>query len=244
MDQLYKQTVENGRVVFHKNYRLFRHHFVTAFDAGCVRLIAIDPADLPVVSVLFADGSRAQWSSKWIVAAYLNQFGVAVSSDGKYVFAQTWERGLFCLDARSGELIWRSKSKRGITSLFVNDSTILCHRREQALQLLDIHTGEVLQEKRPATAWGFTAIDHRHIVCQVTARRWEILQAETLETKAAFSHREFTNGHEYFCVNDIHLEGNLLTVRGFMNVWDDSVKPPKFLPNLEFAHCIEIELDP
>ena len=70
------------------------------------------------------------------------------------------------------------------------------------------------------------------------------LRAETLETKAAFSHREFTKGHKYFCVNDIHLEGNLLTVGGFMSVWDFSVKPPRSLPNLEFAHCIEIELDP
>lgn len=50
--------------------------------------------------------------------------------------------------------------------------------------------------------------------------------------------------HKNFCVNDIRLEGNLLTVRGFMNVWDNSVKPPRSLPNLEFAHCIEIELDP
>lgn len=245
MNELYNQAIEHGRVFFHKNYRLFNNHNVTAFDAGAVRLISIDfdcELEESTVTVLFSDGSSSQWTTKWLTP-YIVQFGVAVSFDGKYLLAQTWESGLLCLDSRTGERVWKTKSKRGITNLFVNDNTILCHQRERALQLIDLHTGEVLKEKRPATAWGFTSIDHNHIVCQVTAKRWEVIDAETLETKATFSHRDFTGRHEDYIVNHIRLDGSILTARGFKNIMDDSSSSPKLLPNLEFEQHLNIELD-
>ena len=149
---------------------------------------------------------------------------------------------MFCLDAHTGEKLWRTKSKRGITNIFVNESTLLIHQRERALQLIDIHTGEILKEKRPATAWGFTAIDHKHIVCQVTAKRWEIIDAVAVETKMGFSRRDFTGGHENYCINYIKMDGQKLVVRGFQNVWDNTVKPAKMLQNLEFEHRIPVDL--
>ena len=243
MNELYERAKEHGQVVFHKNYCLFNDHKLTAFDTGSIRLISLEMpcgSDVALVSVLFHDGSCSQWSSKW-VTPYIFQFGVAASADGKCLFAQTWENGLVCLDARTGEKVWKSKSRRGITNLFVNDTTVLCHQHEHALLLVDIHTGQVLLEKRPVTAWGFTAISHSHIVCQVTARRWEVIDTETLDTKAVFSHRDFTNGHEDYCVNDIHLDGDVLIVRGFKNVWDRAFVPPKRLPNLEFEHHLNLQ---
>ena len=247
MNELYNKAKEEGRLFFHKRYCLFNNHNITAFDSGKVRLISIETVYKPyefepsLVSVMFNDGNCSQWSSKWFTP-YIFQFGVAVSLDGNFLFVQTWENGLICLDARTGEKVWKSKSKRGITNVFVNDSTILCHQCERALQLIDIHTGEVLKEKRPATAWGFRSISHNHIVCQVTARRWEIIDTETLETKAIFSHRDFTGGHEDYCVNYICLDNNVLIVRGFKNIWDNSSIPPKMLPNLEFENHINIEI--
>lgn len=249
MTELYKLTIENGDIVFHRKYRLYKYHkatglFTTAFDAGVVRQIALETTSFSLdatVSVYFEDGQISKWKTKWI-SSYIYQFGVAASPDGKYIFIQTWENGLFCLDAHTGEKVWRTKSKRGVTNIFVNESTLLIHQRERALQLVDIHTGEILKEKRPATAWGFTAIDHKHIVCQVTARRWEIIDAEALETKKVFSHRDFTGGHGDYCINYIKLDGQELVVRGFQNVWDNTVKPAKMLPNLEFEHRLPIDL--
>ncbi len=245
MNELYMRAAREGEVHFHKNYRLFNNRREIAFDGGTIRLVALKSAsdsDNTDVTVWFRDGNCAQWQSRWIECGYIFQFGVAVSTGGEYVFAQTWDKGLFCLDSRTGERVWRSKSKRGITHVFVNDNTILCHQHEHALQLLDIHTGEVLAEKRPAKGWGFQSINHEYIVCQVTARQWEIIHAETLETKLRFSHREFTNSHENYCVNHIRLEGNILIVRGFKSAWDNSTTPPAMLPNLEFEHHIDIVL--
>jgi len=252
--ELYDLTRKNGETVFHGEYCLNKFHkatayFAVAFDAGAIRLITLDsPYDpenygpqLTSVTVFFEGGSIAAWKTKWI-SSYNYAFGIAGSFDGKYVFVQTWDNGLFCLDARSGEKIWRTKSKRGITSIFVNKNTLLIHQHERALQLIDIHTGEVLKEKRPATAWGFTAIDHKHIVCQVSARRWEMIDAETLETKMAFSHQKFTGGHEDYCINYIKLEGEELVVRGFKTVWDNTTKPAKTPPNLEFEHRLPVDV--
>lgn len=243
LSERYTQAKEQGRVFFHKKYCLFHHRNVTAFDAGAVRLIAMDSAgegEGSSVTVLFSDESIAQWTTKWL-SPYIFQFGVAASFDGKYLFAQTWESGLICLDSKTGERVWKTKSRRGITNVFVNERTILCHQRERALQLIDMQTGEVLKEKRPATAWGFTAIDHDHIVCQVTAKRWEVIDAETLETKVTYSHRDFTGGHIDYIVNHIRLDGGVLSTRGFKNVWDDA--SPKLLPNMEFEHQLNMETD-
>lgn len=242
MNETYIQALESGCVVFHRNYRLYNNNKTIAFDNGAIRLITLDfecTLDNTDITVFFADDSKAKWTTKWI-SSYNFQFGLAVSSDGKYVFVQTWENGLFCLNSHTGEKIWRTKSKRGITSVFVNDNTLLCHQRERALQLLDIHTGVVLLEKRPATAWGFTSIDHNHIVCQVTARKWELIDTNALETRKTFSHREFSGGHENYCINHIELDGREIIVRGFQNVWGNTGER---LPDLEFEHRISMDLN-
>lgn len=243
MEELYDLTIEQGKEVCHGRYSLHHYHkaiglYMTAFDVGVIRLIVsecpVNSADT-TVSVYFGDGQISKWKTKWI-SPYIFQFGIAASHDGKYIFFQTWENGLLCVDAHTGEIIWQTKSRRGITNIFINENTLVIHQHERALQLLNVRTGEIIKEKRPATAWGFTAIDHKHIVCQVTARRWEIIDTETLETKMIFSHREFTGGHENYCINHIELDGQKLIVRGFRNMWDDTINPAKKLPNLQFEH--------
>ena len=150
------------------------------------------------ITVHFADGTIAQWEST-VFDSFITQFGIAISEDGTKLFAQTWENGLHCLDPHTGKRIWRTKSRAGITNIYVNRDTICAHKHEKALQLLDIHTGELLKEKKPATAWGFHSVDHTRILCQVTARKWEVIDATTLETLDTFpvsdreSVRSYTN---------------------------------------------------
>lgn len=245
MEELYQNTVANGRRFFHQEYCLYINGKDMVYDRGPIRCICLyfplgDRRETEV-QVVYRNGEVFSWTTKWI-SSYILQFGVAVSVDGNCVFAQTWENGLFCLNARTGEIIWRTKSKRGITNIFVNEDTVLCHQRERALQLIDIHTGQVLSEKRPATAWGFKTLDHGCIICQVTAKRWEVIDAQTMETKEAFSHKDFTGGYVNYCINRIErTEDGKIKVCGFKNVWDDSVKLPVMLPNLEFEHLVESE---
>lgn len=196
-----------------------------------------DHSDTTVI-VQYRSGETYTWQSKYFTS-YIDQFGIAVSADGTKLFAQTWENGLFCFDPKTGERIWRTKSRRGITNIFVNDDTITVQLHDYAMQLIDIHNGEVLQEKRPSTDWGFTTLNHQYLICHSTLRKWEIIEAETLAVKESFTNKEFTNGHEEFCINHVHLcEDGTIYVKGFQNVWDESQKPPKMLPNIEFEHWL------
>lgn len=229
---------------YHKNYIITNmddEHWWFQYSAGeiaFVKLFFEKNSEDATVIVEYRTGESYAWQSKYI--DYTCQFGVAVSADGEKVFAQTWDNGLFCFDAKTGARIWRTKSRRGITSLFVNDHTIVAHQHERALQLIDMNTGEVLKEKRPATAWGFTALNHQYFICQVTARKWELIEAETLETVESFTHKEFTDNHMDYVINHISLcEDGKIHVKGFKNVWDNSDKTPKMLPNIEFENYEE-----
>ncbi|MBE6977617.1 MAG: hypothetical protein E7438_03125 [Ruminococcaceae bacterium] len=215
--------------------------WVYVYSAGEIEYSQIIFAkdDVPhTVAVKYKSGEIYTWQNKYI-SSYIDQFGIAVSSDGNMLFIQTWENGLFCVNPKTGEQIWRTKSRRGITNIFVGDNTITAQLHDYSMQLIDIKTGEVLKEKRPCTAWGFSTLDNQHIVCQVTARKWEIIKAETLEVKETFTHKEFTGNHSDFCINHISLcENGNIRVAGFQNVWDDSEKPPKMLPNIEFEYFL------
>ncbi len=244
------------KIVYHKNYTLTNDFWTYTYDRGSIRSVKVEfkKIDATVgdqvlskfdenatITVEYADGKSYDWTTD-LVDSYTSQFGIAVSDDGRYLFAQTWEYGLYCLDPQSGKRIWRTKSKHGITNVFVNHDTILCHQHGRALQLLDIHTGEVLKEKRPATAWGFTSLNHDYMICRSTARVWEIIHTETLEVIESFSHKIFTNGHTDYVVNHIELQSdNSLLIKGFTNVWDDTQKPHKMLPNKTFTHRLNVE---
>ena len=109
------------------------------------------------VVIEYRDGRVFEWPEpNNMIGSYNGQFGLSVSLDGRFVFAQSWEKGLFCYHAQTGSLVWRSKRRLGITNVYVNETTVLCHQHDKALQLLDIETGEVVKEKTPARDWGFS----------------------------------------------------------------------------------------
>lgn len=233
----------------HKNYSIYRseNQWLNCYSDGAIESLQMILGEynsytdelINEIIVQFRSGEIYKWKTKYINGYNIGQFGIAVSTDGAMVFAQTWENGLFSFDAKTGERLWKTKSRRGITNIFVGDTTITAQLHDHAMQLIDIKTGEVIKEKRPCTAWGFTSLDDRHIVCQVTARKWEIIEAETLDVKEAFTHKEFTDNHTDFCINHISLcENGNIRVTGFQNDWDDSEKPPKMLPNIEFEYFL------
>lgn len=177
-----------------------RTHPHTIYTAGTIRKITetrgeYNPAlykdDPTLLTVEYRDGSVYQWHCETAGGAYIQQFGYSVSRDGRYVFTPSWEKGLFCYHAKTGELAWRTKRRFGITSVHVNENTLVVHQHDRALQLLDMETGEVLAEKKPARDWGFETIDENHILCHTTARNWEIIRTTDLVTVSNIPHKKF-----------------------------------------------------
>ena len=165
------------------------------------------------VEVLFRDGSRYSWSNSVISIAYNGQFGISISQDGRFLFVQTWDKGLFCYDSRTGKQVWRTKRRLGITNIFVNDTTLLVHQHEKALQLLDMETGEVLKEKKPARAWGFYSLGEKHLICQTCAKHWEIIRAADLETVKVIPKKHFPDDH--WCVRNVYPQDGKLKYEAF-----------------------------
>ena len=238
----------------HKNYSIYSDEkgLINYYSNGPIESLKVEygkfdntlKKDRPSkIIITFKDGSVYCWETIYIDYYNVGQYGIAVSNDGTKVFAQTWENGMFCFDLKTGDKIWKTKSRRGITNVFVGDNTITVILHNYSMQVLDIDTGEVLIEKRPCTAHGFKTLNNKYIVCQVTARRWELIEAETLETKETFKHKEFTNNHTDYVVNHVSLcENGDICVKGFKNVFDDSFKPAKRLPNLYFEHNLHSEV--
>lgn len=237
---------------YHKGYAIYssEREWLCCYSDGAIELLQMVPGVYDPntdicendIMVQYRSGEKYTWKTRHIDGYNIGQFGIAVSADGTKVFAQTWDNGLFCFDAKTGDRIWRTKSRRGITDIFVGDDTVTAQLHGYAMQLISTRTGEVIKEKRPCTAWGFTSLDHRYIVCQVTARKWEIIEAETLDVKETFTHKVFTGDHPDFCVNHISLceDGNI-RVAGFRNAWDGSGEASAMLPNLEFEHFLPSE---
>lgn len=196
--------------------------------------------DAPTLVVVeYRDGQVFEWTVDELNNAYNGQFGLSVSLDGRFVFVQSWEKGLLCHDARTGERVWRSKRRFGITNIYVNPATVLCHQRERALQLLDLENGEVVKEKKPARDWGFSYLREGYILCHTSARSWEIIRTEDLETVETFSDKLF--GSSEWCINSIRLiADDKLVWQGFQNCYDDSVTPPKMLPNRVMTGEVEV----
>lgn len=209
--------------------------------SGCpIETIRIDFKTEPyTVTVKYVSGDHYVWDCKHL-NPYIRQFGVSVSSDGEKVFLQTWETGLFCFSARTGERLWRTKSRRGVTDIFVCDETLTVQLHDYGMMLLSVETGEVLKEKRPYGVWGFTAIDHRYLIAG--HRKWDLIEAETLEVKEQFSPKVFTGGHPEYTVNHISLEDRRICVKGFRNINDYSIRPIKTVETLHFEHLVESEV--
>ena len=196
------------------------YHFGEAVDAD--------------VEVLFRDGREYTWKNNRVSTVYNGQFGISVSPDGRFVFVQTWDRGLFCYDSGTGKQVWRTGRRFGITNMCVNASTVLVHQHDRALQLLDMETGEVIKEKKPARAWGFYCLDSGHLICHTCARQWEIIRASDLETVQIIPAKQFPD--DSWCIRNVYLENGKVKYEAFRNVWENGT----MLPNEETEGYIEI----
>lgn len=193
-----------------------------AYSDGSIASVSIHMGAVHTIRVTWCDGRTAEWtdSALNIGGVYQQQFGLTVSQDGRFIFVQTWEKGLHCLNAATGGCIWRSKSRRGVTSLMVSAHTLAVLQQGHALLLMDIETGDVLKEKRPARAFDFYPLSPTHFICQTSARQWEIIRADDLVTVQFIPHKLFpdTTGDTPWCIRDVWLEDGQLWCNAFRSV--------------------------
>lgn len=158
-------------------------HYFVAYKALPILYLSVDFNNK--VNIYYRDGSFVSWTNR-LFDAYITQFGISISTDGNYIFAQTWQNGLYCIESRTGKKIWRSKRKVAVTHIYVNNTTICVNRRGKYLELIDLFTGETIRERK-TTIQEFFAVDACRFMCRTTAKKWEVIDSNTLETVDTFS---------------------------------------------------------
>lgn len=115
------------------------------YDCGTIQKVVL-PDYTGLISFCCRNGESFSCDvSKYIRpdAVFLKSFGVSIAEDGSCFFIQSWEKGLFCFALPAGELLWQSKRKHA-TRLVLLPNQVICHFADQCVDVMDIHTGEVL----------------------------------------------------------------------------------------------------
>jgi outer membrane protein assembly factor BamB len=172
-------------------------HYFVAYEALPILYLWVD-LNLNNVTIYYADGSVASWTNR-LFDAYITQFGISISADGDYIFAQTWENGLYCISSQTGEKIWRTQSKAAVKNIYVNSNTICINRKDKCLELIAPHTGEVIRERK-LTIHEFFAVDTCRFMCRTTVKKWEVIDSNTLETVDTFSADDRDSVRSWFAI--------------------------------------------
>lgn len=142
------------------------------------------------VLVRYRSGDHFRWGSELVSLSAFSLYGIAISTDGEFLFAQQVRGGLICLELRTGAVVWKTKSKAAYTHIYVNRDTICCAKGKEEIQLIEIAGGKVLVSHKVSCSNRFETLDENKIINQSFSKHWEVLNPETLEVVESISMRD------------------------------------------------------
>lgn len=164
------------------------------YNVGKIKKIEIETPDydanISYVKVSMNDGIYLWQTNNIYLVGYM-MYGVPVSQDGCYVFAQQDMRGLYCLDAKTGNVVWKTRSKAEISHILVLQQHLCCAKSRDEIQLIDINTGEVIKAHKTPFDNRFKVLNDNYILNHTRGKLWEIMSSQTLEVVQSFSDKEF-----------------------------------------------------
>ncbi len=131
-------------------------------------------------TVSFRDGSTASFVREW-ENYHVYRYGLCFSGDGKILFTGDWRKGLFAIDAHSGETVWHYRPAR-IREIIVFPGYLIALRHGCSLVKLDLHTGELLGEISGRSLKGCWRLDGRHVLLDSKGGRLCAVDTENLKT--------------------------------------------------------------
>ncbi len=157
-DETECKTIEYTKL-FYKDFKYNPHPFFVLKERG------IDPECLTIEQQLsyyreikkqehknllmaechFRDGTVSSFeiikSANSSLLVYVQQYGVTVTEDGRYLFFQIWEGGLYCFETRTGKQMWRSPIGR-VRNILLSGDKLLAERCDVGIEILSVATGE------------------------------------------------------------------------------------------------------
>lgn len=92
-----------------------------------------------------ADGTTRSvvWDERVPMDVYTQVYGVGISPDGRFLFVPSWEKGIACLSAGDGRILWEFRKKHA-RQVFCYDGDLVCFFEGEALRRIS-YAGEELQ---------------------------------------------------------------------------------------------------
>ena len=131
------------------------------------------------VSIIADDEYR--WKTDKIYLVGYMMYGIPVSKDGRYIFAQQDMRGLVCLDATNGDFVWKTESRAEYSHVLVGDDFLCCSKGKNEIQLINIENGSVIQTYRTPFDNRFEVLTDDIILNHTRSKSWEVLCSKTFD---------------------------------------------------------------
>ena len=171
------------------------------YDVGKIHRVTVenlhDENDLSHVEIERED-KRYVWDTRHIYRVGYIMYGIPVSQDGRFLFAQQNMRGLYCLDAETGLLVWKTKSRAEYSYVLVGKQSLCCSKARDEIQLIGIETGEVLRSHKTPFINRFMVLTDDYILNQTRAKTWEVLSSQTLEVVRSIADRDFCRSRPFW----------------------------------------------
>lgn len=91
-------------------------------------------------TVIFQSGNANSFPT--VVSAYNRQYGITVCPDKAWILMSDWDWGVYCYNAKTGQLVWKIKDSC-VQGIFYANDHLVVHKANNALQKIDIATGRI-----------------------------------------------------------------------------------------------------
>lgn len=218
----------------------------TTYDCGIIKQSKID--EYGHVTFLYADNTLVFTDiSKYldVQIAYINQFGLSLTEDGRYFFIQDWQQGLLCFECRTGNLKWQKKNKA--MELVVMEAVVICHFSQQGVEAIDIQSGSTLYRTPLGYNTIFRPINDKLYL--IGPKRKKYLVLNDLLNVVTKIDVESVNPQAYdvFIINQVEYAEDSILIQGFeysntsLAEAQRSKKTDSFIETSRFSRCIHIE---
>lgn len=158
---------------------------VCTYDFGVITKVEAEGFDfdsrLTKVQVFTNNAEIYSWQTNNIYLVGYIMYGIPVSKDGRFIFAQQDMKGLLCLDARDGQIVWKTQSRAEYSNVLVGDTHLCCSKSRNEIQLIEIESGNVIKSYKTPFDNRFGVITDKFIANHTRSKSWEIISSETLD---------------------------------------------------------------
>ena len=154
---------------------------VTTYSKGKIKRVKVDKINDKCTLVNIVTDAEYKWETDKVYLVGYMMYGIPVSQDGRYIFAQQDMRGLLCLEARTGNLVWKTKSRAEYSHVLVGEQFLCCSKGKNEIQLIDIENGNVIQTHKTPFDNRFEVLTDDVILNHTCAKFWEVLSVKTLD---------------------------------------------------------------